>query len=460
MYHINFNQPTHVHFIGIGGISMSGLAHILLDRGFTVSGSDMRPSELTKELEKCGAVVSYSHMSSNITKDIDTVVYTAAISESNPELVTAKKLHLHILTRAQLLGQLMTNYTTAINVAGTHGKTTTTSMIADILIHADCDPTVSVGGILHSIGGNIRTGKSDIFLTEACEYTNSFLAFHPTLNVILNVKADHLDFFKDIDDIRHSFRLFNELLPDDGTLVINTDIDDYEYFYNGLHCNIITVGSNPDISKYSAKNIQYDSTGCCSYDLLVNKSIMDHIELCIQGIHNVYNSLAAIAVCLELGLHMDTIKDGLRHFTGADRRFQMKGTFDGVTVVDDYAHHPDEITATLNSALHYPHNRIWCVFQPHTYSRTKALLQDFAKALTAADVVVLADIYAAREQNHFNITSADLQEEIIKLNTTCYYINSFESIEKFLKKNCINGDLLITIGAGNVVNIGEDLISK
>ena len=203
MYHINFNHPIHIHFIGIGGISMSGLAHILLDRGFTVSGSDMRQSALTKELEDSGATVFYSHMPSNITKDIDTVVYTAAISDSNPELVTAKKLNLHILTRAQLLGQLMTNYSTAINVAGTHGKTTTTSMIAEILINADCDPTISVGGILSSIHGNIRAGKSDIFLTEACEYTNSFLSFHPTLNVILNVKADHLDFFKDIDDIRH-----------------------------------------------------------------------------------------------------------------------------------------------------------------------------------------------------------------------------------------------------------------
>lgn len=458
MYHINFNHPIHIHFIGIGGISMSGLAHILLDRGFTVSGSDMRQSALTKELENCGATVFYSHMPSNITKDIDTVVYTAAISESNPELVTAKKFNLHILTRAQLLGQLMTNYSTAINVAGTHGKTTTTSMIAEILINADCDPTISVGGILSSIGGNIRAGKSDIFLTEACEYTNSFLSFHPTLNVILNVKADHLDFFKDINDIRHSFRLFNELLPDDGTIVINTDIDDYSYFYDGLCCDVITVGSNPEISKYSASNIEYNSTGCCSYDLLIDKINVDHIELCVQGLHNVYNSLAAIAVGIKLGLDIEQIKEGLKHFTGTDRRFQIKGSFDGITVVDDYAHHPDEITATLNAALHYPHNKIWCVFQPHTYSRTKALLKDFAKALSVADIVILADIYAAREQNHFGISSIDLQEEIKKFNTTCYYMNSFDEIAKFLKKNCINGDLLITMGAGDIYKVGESLI--
>ena len=458
MYHINFNHPIHIHFIGIGGISMSGLAHILLDRGFTVSGSDMRQSALTKELEDSGATVFYSHMPSNITKDIDTVVYTAAISDSNPELVTAKKLNLHILTRAQLLGQLMTNYSTAINVAGTHGKTTTTSMIAELLINADCDPTISVGGILSSINGNIRAGKSDIFLTEACEYTNSFLSFHPTLNVILNVKADHLDFFKDIDDIRHSFRLFNELLPDDGTIVINTDIDDYTYFYEGLNCDVITVGSNPGISKYSAANINYNSTGCCSYDLLIDNISVDHVELCVQGLHNVYNSLAAIAVGIKLGMTIEQIKDGLKHFTGTDRRFQIKGSFDGITVVDDYAHHPDEITATLNAALHYPHNKIWCVFQPHTYSRTKALLKNFAKALSVADIVVLTDIYAAREQNHFGISSTDLQEEIKKFNTTCYYMSSFEEIENFLKKNCINGDLLITMGAGDIYKVGESLI--
>lgn len=259
MYHIDFNNPVHVHFIGIGGISMSGLAHILIGRHFTVSGSDSHESELTDALEKEGCTCFYKQEASNIHPDYDVVVYTAAISDSNPELARARELGIPTLTRAELLGQLMKNYKVAVNVAGTHGKTTTTSMITEILLAGNCDPTISVGGILHSIGGNVRVGKSDIFVTEACEYTNSFLSFYPTIDVILNVKADHLDFFKDIDDIRHSFKLFTEKLPKDGTLIINTDIDNYEYFYKDTDCEVITVGSNPATSRYSAADIAYDS---------------------------------------------------------------------------------------------------------------------------------------------------------------------------------------------------------
>ena len=470
MYNIDFNNPVHVHFIGIGGISMSGLAHILIGRHFTVTGSDNKESELTDALIKEGAKIAFSQVASNITDDIDVVVYTAAISDSNEELAAARAKGLPLLTRAELLGQLMTNYKVAVNIAGTHGKTTTTSMVTQILLAADCDPTISVGGILHSIGGNIRVGKSDIFVTEACEYTNSFLSFNPTMNVILNVKADHLDFFKDIDDIRHSFKLFTERLPKHGTLIINTDIDNYQYFYSGSDCEVITVGSSEDNSMYSASDISYDDYGCCSYTLKVNNEAAINttftdtdsdgavITLSVPGIHNVYNSLAAIAVARKLGIDIPTIAAGLKQFTGTDRRFQKKGTFNGVTVIDDYAHHPDEIAATLASTKHYPHNRVWCVFQPHTYSRTKALLKDFAKALSAADIVVLADIYAAREKDVFGISSKDLAAEIEKLGKKCYYFPSFEEIEKFLQKNCINEDLLITMGAGDIYKVGEALV--
>ncbi len=460
MYHIDFNNPVHVHFIGIGGISMSGLAHILIGRHFTVSGSDSHESELTDALEKEGCTCFYKQEASNIHPDYDVVVYTAAISDSNPELTRARELGIPTLTRAELLGQLMKNYKVAVNVAGTHGKTTTTSMITEILLAGNCDPTISVGGILHSIGGNVRVGKSDIFVTEACEYTNSFLSFYPTIDVILNVKADHLDFFKDIDDIRHSFKLFTEKLPKDGTLIINTDIDNYEYFYKDTDCEVITVGSNPATSRYSAADIAYDSAGCCSYTLLIDNKPNGTIKLGVPGEHNVYNSLAAIAVAIKLGLDLETIKKGLCGFSGTDRRFQKKGTFNGVTVVDDYAHHPDEITATLDSAKHFPHNRTWCVFQPHTYSRTKALLGDFAKALSAANIVVLADIYAARETDNLGISSADLQKAIGELGKECYYFHSFEEIEKFLLKNCINGDLLITMGAGDIYKVGEALVNQ
>jgi UDP-N-acetylmuramate--alanine ligase len=471
MYSIDFNNPVHVHFIGIGGISMSGLAHILIGRHFTVTGSDSKESELTDELIREGAKIAFPQAADNITDDIDVVVYTAAISESNPELAEARRRGLPLLTRAELLGQLMTNYRVAVNIAGTHGKTTTTSMVTQILLEADCDPTISVGGILHSIGGNIRVGKSDIFVTEACEYTNSFLSFNPTMNVILNVKADHLDFFKDIDDIRHSFKLFTERLPEDGTLIINSDIDDYKYFFKDKNCQVITVGSNPASSVYSASDIEYDGCGCCSYtlkvnnDAVINSDFKDNdadgvrVELEVPGIHNVYNSLAAIAAARNLGIGINTVLAGLRAFTGTDRRFQKKGSFGGVTVIDDYAHHPDEITATLNAAGHFPHKRVWCVFQPHTYSRTKALLGDFAKALSAADVVVLADIYAAREKDIFGISSANLADELKKLGKECYYFHDFSEIETFAKENCADGDVLITMGAGNIYEVGERLVS-
>ena len=460
MYHINFNNPIHVHFIGIGGISMSGLAHILRDKNFTISGSDTSHSALTDELAAAGCSIIYSQTADNITDDIDLVVYTAAIHDDNPELAAARAANIPAITRAELLGQIMSNYKTAVNIAGTHGKTTTTSMLTQILLTADSDPTISVGGILDSIGGNIRVGQSDIFVTEACEYTNSFLSFNPTMNIILNVKKDHLDFFKDIDDIRHSFKLFTEKLPDNGTLIINTDIDNYEYFYQDKCCEVITVGSNPKKSMYSACDIAYDDFGCCSYTLLIEETPSVRISLSVPGLHNVYNSLAAVAAARKLGISLENIVSGLSDFHGTERRFEKKGMFHGVTVIDDYAHHPDEITATLSSAKHYPHKNIWCVFQPHTYSRTKALLKEFAAALSQADKIVLADIYAARETDTLGISSLDLKNEIEKLGKECFYPGSFEEIEKFLLKNCINGDLLITMGAGNIYQVGEALIRQ
>lgn len=458
MFTIDFNTPIHVHFIGIGGISMSGLAKILLDRHFTVSGSDAHISDLTTELQQDGCIISYPQSADNITGDIDLVVYTAAIHPDNPELKAAVDAGIPTLTRAELLGQIMKNYHTAVNVAGTHGKTTTTSMITEILLAADADPTISVGGILNSIGGNIRVGRSDLFVTEACEYTNSFLSFNPTINIILNVKADHLDFFKDLDDIRHSFKLFTEKLPSDGTLIINTDIDNYEYFYQDTDCEVITFGSDPAKSMYSASDITYDELGRCTYSLLINGEKADTITLGVPGLHNVYNSLAAIAAARKLSVDMEHIKAGLSNFKGTNRRFEKKGTFNGVTVIDDYAHHPDEIRATLSSAAHYPHNNVWVVFQPHTYSRTKLLFNEFADALSHADKVVLAKIYAARETDTLGISSADLCEKIKSLGKECVYIDNFEDIEKYLLKNCINGDLLITMGAGDVYQIGEDLL--
>ena len=457
MYKIDFEHPIHIHFIGIGGISMSGLAEILLKEGFTVSGSDTKESPLTKKLESEGAHIIYGQKAENITPGIGCVVYTAAISRGNPELIEAVAQKIPMLTRAELLGQLMKNYDTPIAVSGTHGKTTTTSMISHILLEADLDPTIPVGGILKAIGGNIRVGNSGTFITEACEYTNSFLNFFPKISVILNIEEDHLDFFKDLEDIRHSFRQFTSLLPEDGTLVINGEIKDHQEIYQGLPCRVVTYGPGADYD-YSATDISYDENGHVSFDLLRHGEYADHIVLSVTGDHNVSNALSAIAVADLLDIPMDVTKKGLFSFTGTDRRFEYKGEWNGVTIVDDYAHHPTEIEATLKAAQHSPHNAVWCVFQPHTYTRTKAFFHEFAEALSHADHLVLADIYAARETDTLGISSKDLADEAAKLGTDTHYFPDFEQIEAFLKENCRPGDLLITMGAGDVVTIGEDLL--
>nr|WP_296263010.1 UDP-N-acetylmuramate--L-alanine ligase [uncultured Merdimonas sp.] len=459
MYQINFSEPVHIHFIGIGGISMSGLAEILLKEGFTVSGSDSKESALTDRLESLGATVFYGQKASNIIPGIDVVVYTAAIHEDNEEYQAAVSAGLPMLSRAELLGQLMKNYETPIAVSGTHGKTTTTSMLSHILLAGDMDPTISVGGILKAIGGNIRVGDSGYFVTEACEYTNSFLHFFPKIGIILNIDADHLDFFKDLDDIRHSFRKFAELLPEDGTLIINADIPDLDAFTDGLKCRVIRYGSDSSLD-YSATNILHDKMGDASFDLVRSGIFVDRITLSVNGDHNVSNALAAIAACDILGVPVETIKKGLKEFTGTNRRFEYKGEFNGITVIDDYAHHPTEIRAALEAAVHYPHREIWCVFQPHTYTRTKALFPDFVSALSITDHVILADIYAARETDTLGISSADIADALKEKGCDAYYFPSFDEIETFCREHCQKGDLLITMGAGDVVNIGEALLKE
>ncbi len=459
MYQINFDHPIHIYFIGIGGISMSGLAEVLLERNFKISGSDMKPSSLTHVLEEKGAHIFYGQKYENLTDDIELVVYTSAIHPDNPELIAAGDLGIPILTRAQLLGQMMKNYETPIAVSGTHGKTTTTSMISEILLTADTDPTLSIGGILKTINGNIRVGHSDYFVTEACEYTNSFLSFYPKIGIILNVEEDHLDFFKDIDDIRHSFHLFARLLPEDGALIINGSISGIETIVSDIACPVITFG-NSDCYDYSPSDISYDEKGCATFTLLKKGKPHGCYSLSVPGEHNIYNSIAAIALCDLLSIDRAAVKQALSQFKGTDRRFEYKGNFNGTTIIDDYAHHPTEITATLKAAANYPHKNLWCVFQPHTYTRTKAFMKDFAKALSLADQIILAKIYPARETDDLGISSETLKKEIDALGRTCYYFPTFEEIEKFISSNCTPGDLLITMGAGDVVNIGENLLKK
>ncbi len=459
MYQINFKEPIHIHFMGIGGISMSGLAEVLLDAGFTISGSDDRKSPLTEHLASLGAKISYGLRAENITSDIDLVVYTAAISADNAEYAEAVSKGIPMMSRAVLLGQIMKNYKTPIAISGTHGKTTTTSMVSEVLLAADADPTLSIGGILKSIGGNIRVGKSEYFVTEACEYTNSFLSFFPRISIILNIEEDHMDFFKDIHEIRDSFHRFAGLLPNDGYLIMNSGIENYRELTSDLVCDVITFGKDVS-SDYSYTDLSYDEFGRPSFTLLKKGEAQYKVSLGVVGEHNVLNSLSVIALMDILGMNTETVLAALNRFTGTDRRFEVKGKIGGITILDDYAHHPTEIEATLKAAANYPHNKLWCIFQPHTYTRTKAFLSDFAKALSLADEIVLTDIYAAREKNTIGITSDDLRKEIEKQGKHCHYFHSFDEIENFLLENCINGDLLITMGAGDVVKIGENLLGN
>jgi len=457
-YQIDFRKPNSVWFIGIGGISMSGLAEILLKEGFHVGGSDAKESALTKHLVSLGAEIVTGQRAENITDRIDFAVYTAAVHPDNPEYRACIEKNIPILRRAELLGQVMKNYRHSIAVSGTHGKTTTTSMITHILLAAKEDPTVSVGGILPVINGNIRIGGRDMFVTEACEYTDSFLAFNPTMEVILNIEADHLDYFKNLDNIRASFHKFTKRLPDNGTVIINDRIKDYGEIVKDFKGKVVTFGSKD--AHVSAENIVFDELARPAFTFLIDGKEADRVQLKVPGEHNVYNALAAIAVALELGIDPSVFEKGLSSFGGAERRFEKKGELDGITIIDDYAHHPQEIEATLKAAAHYPHKRIVCVFQPHTYTRTKALLPQFAKALTLADKVILADIFPARETDTLGISSADVAKLIRDDGGDAVFIPTFEGIENYLLENLLPGDLCITMGAGDIYLVGEKLLGK
>ena len=456
----NLNDFSHIHFIGIGGISMSGLAEILLSKNFTVSGSDRAETPLTKHLCNAGAKVLYGQCAENITGDIDLVVYTAAVKNDNPELMAARNQGIPCITRGELLGIIMKEHPVSIAVSGTHGKTTTTSMVSHIYLASHSDPTILVGGILASINGNLRIGHSDVLITEACEYTNSFLSFYPSTAVILNVCEDHMDFFKDIDDIRCSFKKFTKILPDNGNLVINSTIPDYEFFTGELNCNVFVYGLENKDYDIAACNITYNNLSQGEFDLYIKGQYVEHIKLSVPGAHNIENALAAIGAAYANGEEISYIKEGIESYKGTERRFEVKGTLNGFTIVDDYAHHPDEITATLTTAKKCDVNDVWCIFQPHTYTRTKAFLKDFAKALSLADKVVLADIYAARETDTLGVSSLDILSELKKLGCEAYHFPTFSEIEKFVEKNCKENDLLITMGAGNVVEIGNNLLKK
>ncbi len=440
-------MTEYVHFIGIGGISMSGIAKVLLNNGIKVSGSDISESESVKELRKCGAEVFIGHDAKNIT-DQTLVVYTSAVKEDNPEIVATKEKGIELIGRASMLGKIMKSYKNAVSVAGTHGKTTATSMLAYIMLSAALDPTVMVGGKLDGIDGNLRIGSSDLFLTETCEYMRNFLEFFPTVAVILNVEEDHLDYYKDINDIIDAFHDFSLLVPENGFIVANVESENTMKAVSGARAKVYTFGF--ENAYFTAENITFSNFGYPSFEIWnEGKKLLD-VTLSVVGIHNVLNATASALAAFKLGIDLEYIKKGLEAFTGTKRRFEKKGFVNGALVIDDYAHHPTEIKATLDAIENIEHNRVWCIFQPHTYTRTYNLFGDFAKVLSNAGNVILTDIYAAREKDTGLVTSRELAEKI----DGAVYIKDFADIAEYIKKNASEGDIVLTMGAGNVCDIG------
>ena len=441
------------HLVGIGGVSMCPLAEVLRGMGLQVQGSDMTESDTVRHLRSLGIPVAIGHNAENLG-DCDFVVRTAAVHDSNPEIAGAVARRLPVYERAQAWGAIMQRYPNALCVAGTHGKTTTTSMCTHIFMAAEADPTVMIGGTLPLLHAGYRVGQGDTIILESCEYCNSFLSFFPTVAVILNVEEDHLDFFKDLRDIQHSFRQFAELVPAAGSVIVNADNASAMESVAGIVHPIFTFGMEHS-ADCTAANLQ-EVDGRPVFDVLVHGEKYAHVELHVYGHHNVLNALAAASAAYVLGLPGRAVEEGLAHFTGAGRRFEHKGTYHGAEVYDDYAHHPDELHALFTTAREMGYQRLVVAFQPHTYSRTAKLFDRFVEELKIPDVAILAEIFAAREQNTLGISSADLCRNI----PGAVYCSTLDKAAEALRQAARPGDLILTVGAGDIYRVGEKLLEK
>lgn len=459
----NLNQLRlfrNIHMRGIGGTSMSGIAEMLKHWGFHVTGSDDNSSELTDKLIEKGIPVTIGYDLENVAKS-NLVVYTAAIRPDDPELVKAQELNIPIAERAEFLGEITKAFENTICVSGTHGKTTTTSMISLCFMEAGLDPTVQVGAILKQLEGNSRIGNSEYFILEACEYVESFLNFHPKAEVILNIDNDHLDYFKTFDNIKLAFQKYAELLPEDGLLVVNADDPNCAALAKCSQSRIVTFGLEKNNANFVARNITFNSKGFATFDVYFNNNFYKTINLSVPGKHNVVDALACIALCHTYGIDKQVITDALKKFTGAHRRYEFVGTYrQNINVYDDYAHHPTEIQALVDATKQKDHNKAWVIFQPHTYSRTKNLLHEFAKALAPFDNIIITDIYAAREKNTYDISAQDLVREIEKIGRKAIYMSDFEDIANYVRTHALNNDLVLTVGAGTVTKIGPMIIDS
>ena len=450
----NFLSPGRKgHMIGIGGVSMSSLAEVLCGKGITIIGSDMNESLNVRHLREHGIDVRIGHTAENVDADVDFIIRTAAVHDENPEIVEAHRRGIPVFERAQAWGAISRDYANALCISGTHGKTTTTSMCTHILMAAEKDPTVMIGGTLPLLlNEGHRVGRGNTIIMESCEYYNSFLHFCPTVAVILNIEADHLDFFKDLEDVKRSFRAFAQRTPEDGYVVANIDDENTMDTLRGIDRHIITFGLGDNADVY-ARNIEYRGASS-HFDIMYRGKLFTDVTLNVPGVHNVKNALAATAACICVGIKPTAVKYGLAGFNGAGRRFEFKGKFNGADVYDDYAHHPGELKALIDMVFELNYKRVVVAFQPHTYSRTAALFDEFVQQLSRPDVLVLAEIFAAREKNDIGISSNDLAKRI----DNAIFCPTFDDLEAALRKIAQPGDIILTVGAGNVYTVGEKLV--
>ena len=447
----------HIYMIGIGGVSMSGIAEILKHLGFIVTGSDSCESDTTRKLNLDGIHVIIGHDINMVAKS-NLVVYTAAIKNDHPELVRAKELGIPTMERADFLGLITKAFDDTICISGTHGKTTTTSMVSMCFLESGLDPSIQVGATLKAIDGNYRIGNSEHFIIEACEYVESFLKFYPKAEVILNIDNDHLDYFKNMENINRAFINYVKLLPEDGLLVVNVDNEYCKQLHNFTTAKTISYGIENERANFLGRNITFDKNGFPRFDVYYNNRFYASFELSVPGAHNVLNALACIALCDSYGIARSDIKTALKKYTGAHRRFEYIGQFNGVSIYDDYGHHPTEIKATALALKKKVYHNSWVVFEPHTYSRTFNLLNDFADSLAYFDNIIITDIYAAREQNTYGISSLDLVNKIKENGRKALYMPDFNNIVTYLKENAQKDDIILTLGAGTITNIGPMLL--
>lgn len=436
---------------------MSGISEILTHWGYTVTGSDLADSPTLARLNSHGIKSTVGHDLDSLRQS-DLVVYSAAISSTDVEMLEAEKLNIPTMERADFLGEITKMFKNTIGISGTHGKTTTTSLISVCFVEAGLDPNIQVGADLKEIEGNYRTGNSDYFILEACEYVESFLKFRPRAEVVLNIDNDHLDYFKNFDNIKNAFVKYTKLLPDDGLLVLNGDDENCLSLQAFTNAKTITYGINNTSADFTAKNIVFDSNGFPTFDVYYKNEFYDTMSLSVRGAHNVLNALAAISVCHHYGIEKNYIKSALKKFTGASRRFEFKGKLDTVSIFDDYAHHPTEILATANALNKITFNKSWVVFQPHTYSRTIQHLDEFAEALLPFDNIIITDIYAAREKNIYGVSSKDLVDKLQAIGKSVTYLSDFDEIVKLVKSRVQENDVVITLGAGTVTKIGPMIL--